>query len=39
MDIEIFEWIAVVIVIGVAIPTLIVMWLALYDELRKRWGK
>lgn len=39
MDIEIFEWIVATAILVAVIPALIVMWLALYDELCERWGK
>ena len=39
MDIEIFEWMVAIAMFIAVIPALIVMWLALYDELCKRWGK
>lgn len=37
MEIETAEWVVVVAILVAVMPIMIIMWLALYDELRDRW--
>ena len=37
MEAKAIEWVVVVAILVAVMPIMIIMWLALYDELRDRW--